>query len=309
MAGVWAVTSMGSIHASSLSHIQSQSGCRGFSLSPIKALTAEMSSSDYSLGVKLKPNLGCLRKKSYSRSFSSVVCMSWDGPLSSVKLIIQGKDFALNDSVKSYVEQKIGKALKNYSRLVREVDVRLSIRPSGKGPKHRRCEATLFTKGHGVVRAEEDAESVYASIDLVASIIQRKIRKIKEKDTDHGRHFKGPNRLKMTELLIEDLQVTDTRPMEEEVAEEPFLELEEEDPVREVIREKYFEMPPLTVTEAMDQLELVDHDFYAFCNEETGKINILYRRKDGGYGLIIPKVDGKAEKIEPLTTEPSLADP
>ncbi|KAJ8563368.1 hypothetical protein K7X08_031820 [Anisodus acutangulus] len=235
-------------------------------------------------------------------SKSTGIQMSWDGPLSSVKLILQGKNLELTPAVKSYVEEKLGKAAQKHSHLVREVDVRLSVRGGelGKGPKIRRCEVTLFTKKHGVIRAEEDAESVYGSIDMVSSIIQRKLRKIKEKDSDHGRHMKGFDRLKVRdpEMLVvqEDLE---TIPQKEEVEDDKGEAL-----VTEIVRKKFFDMPPLSVTEAIEQLENVDHDFYGFRNEETGEINILYRRKEGGYGIIIPKEDGEAETLEPVEVEP-----
>ncbi|QCE15478.1 putative sigma-54 modulation protein [Vigna unguiculata] len=224
--------------------------------------------------------------------------MSWDGPLSSVKLIIQGKNLELTDPVKEHVEDKVGKAVQKHSHLVREVDVRLSTRGGGefgRGPRTRRCEVTLFTKRHGVLRAEEDAESTYGSIDLVSSIIQRKLRKIKEKESDHGRHMKGFNRLKVREP-VEQLPVAEDEILSPE---------EEEESIDEVVRTKYFDMPPLTVSEAIEQLVNVDHDFYGFRNEETGEINIVYKRKEGGYGLIIPKGDGEAEKLEPVVLEPA----
>ncbi|KFK27726.1 hypothetical protein AALP_AA8G421500 [Arabis alpina] len=234
------------------------------------------------------------------RRSSLAAKMSWDGPLASVKLIIQGKNLELSEPIKQHVEDKVGKSVQKHSHLVREVDVRLSVRGGefGKGPRIRRCEVTLFTKKHGVVRAEEDAETVYACIDLVSTIIQRKLRKIKEKDSDHGRHMKGFNRSNVRdpviEPVVEDVEdVTDSSPGEEE----------EDDLIKEIVRTKYFEMPPLTVPEAVEQLELVAHDFYGFQNEETGEINIVYKRKEGGYGLIIPKKDGKAEKVEPLPIE------
>ncbi|KAL0304489.1 UNVERIFIED_CONTAM: Ribosome-binding factor PSRP1, chloroplastic [Sesamum radiatum] len=238
----------------------------------------------------------------------------------------------LTPTVKSYVEEKLGKAVQKHSHLVREVDVRLSVRGGefGKGPKLRRCEVTLFTKKHGVVRAEEDAESLYGSIDLVSSIIQRKLRKIKEKDSDRGRHMKGFDRLKVREpgalAVAEDIETVPDEGDEEE---------DEETVIDEIVRTKYFDMPPLTVSEAIEQLENLDHDFYGFRNEETGtsilansvvifmvdesprsgyisvyhlagEVNIVYRRKAGGYGLIIPKRNGETEKLEPVVVDSAV---
>lgn len=235
--------------------------------------------------------------------------MSWDGPLSSVKLITQGKNLELSENVKRHVEEKMGKAVTKHSHLVREVDVRLSVRGGefGKGQRIRRCEVTLYTKKHGVVRAEEDSETVYGSIDLVSSIIQRKLRKIKEKESDHGRHMKGFDRLKVREATVQAVEEK-----EDENEEDPMPQEEDNEIINEIVRTKYFDMPPLTVSEAIEQLENVDHDFYGFRNEETGEINIIYKRKSGGYGLIIPKGNGKDEKLEPMVVEaakePSLVD-
>lgn len=224
--------------------------------------------------------------------------MSWDGALSSVKLILQGKNLDLSESVKNHVEDKVGKAIQKHSHLVREVDVRVSVRGGeiGKGPKVRRTEVTLFTKKHGVIRAEEEAETLYASIDTVSSVIQRKLRKIKEKDSDHGRHMKGFDRLKVRDpqILIDQDSLAVTQEEEEE---------EDTSETDEIVRTKYFEMPPLTVSEAIEQIENVDHDFYGFRNEETGEINILYKRKSGGYGIIVPKENGETEKLEDVDAE------
>ncbi|CAL9038370.1 unnamed protein product [Musa banksii] len=227
---------------------------------------------------------------------SSAARMSWDGPLSSVRLIIQGKNLDLTDAVKKHVEDKVGKAVQKHSYLVREVDVRLSLRGGevGRGPRLCRCEVTLFSKKHGVIRAEEEAETMYGSIDLVSSVLQRKLRKIKEKDTDHGRHMKGFNRLK-----VRDTELKGVEDAEEVEDLEEFAPAEEDvERLDRIVRTKYFDMPPLTVDEAKEQLENVDHSFYAFRNDETGEINILYKRIEGGYGLIIPKDDGQARDLE-----------
>lgn len=232
--------------------------------------------------------------------------MSWDGPLSAVRLIVQGKNLDLTDAVKKHIEDKVGKAVQKYSHLAREVDVRLSVRGGelGKGPKQRRCEVTIFTKKHGVVRAEEESESVYGSIDLVSSIIQRKLRKIKEKETDRGRHMKGFNRFKVWEPVLGRVEESEDEEEEEQGDVQTVPTREDGDILDEVVRTKYFDMPPLTVAEALEQIENVHHDFYGFRNIETGKVNILYKRKEGGYGLIIPKEDGdKVQNLDARVTD------
>ncbi|TKV90082.1 hypothetical protein SEVIR_9G004800v4 [Setaria viridis] len=234
------------------------------------------------------------------------VRMAWDGPLSSVRLIMQGRNVKLGENVKEHIEDKVGRAVSKHCHLVREVDVRLSARGGdlGRGPKTSRCEITLFTKRHGVLRAEEDADSTYASIDLAASIVKRKLRKIKEKETEVS-HVK--DWVDAGGLLLEDTEQDD---QEQAAAEQDLtaaVGAEDEDTVlTKVVRTKVFEMPPLGVDEALEQLQNVDHDFYAFRNEDTGEVNILYKRKEGGYGLIIPKEDGHVEK-ETVIAEPSYA--
>ncbi|XP_062147691.1 ribosome-binding factor PSRP1, chloroplastic [Alnus glutinosa] len=279
-----------------------------FSTKSRKSLAFTFSFYKSSFLENLKP-ISLTPRRSHGNGNSLSTRMSWDGPLSSVKLIIQGKNLELSETVKRHVEEKIGKAVTKHSHLVMEVDVRLSVRGGefGKGQRIRRCEVTLYSKKHGVIRAEEDSETVYGSIDLVSSIIQRKLRKIKEKESDHGRHMKGFDRLKVREPMV---QAVEEKADENE--EDALPQDEDNEIINEIVRTKYFDMPPLTVSEAIEQLENVDHDFYAFRNEETAEINILYKRKAGGYGCIIPKGNGKAEKLEPMVVEaakePSLID-
>lgn len=225
-----------------------------------------------------------------SRKGRVTTCMAaWTGALASVRLIVQGKHLELTDAVKAYVEDKVGTAVHNQHHLVKEVDVRLSVRggETGKGVKLQRCEVTLFTKKHGVVRAEEETESMYSSIDKVSDVISRKLRKIKEKDGGHGRTWQMRNQPRIGELLSDE--VVDLK---------PILEKEPEDLPDEVVRTKYFDMPPIGQYEALEEMVNLGHDFYAFRNKESGEINILYKRKHGGFGMIIPRNDGSWEQSQ-----------
>lgn len=102
----------------------------------------------------------------------------------------------------------------------------------------------MFTKKHGVVRAEEGAESLYGSIDMVSSIIQRKLRKIKEKDSDHGRHMKGFDRLKVRDpgalMVAEDIEAVPEEAAEADAVGIPDEGEEEESVINEVVFFPYF---------------------------------------------------------------------
>lgn len=187
-----------------------------------------------------------------------------------MKLVIQGKNIEITDAIRDYVRQKIEKAVNHFQTLTTEVDVHLSVARNPRIPKQI-AEVTIYVNG-AIVRAEEASENLYASIDLVADKIARQLRKYKEKRADR-RH----EPIKTAEALIDQPVVTDLN-----------LDRTPELPPS-VVRTKYFAMPPMTLDEALEQLELVDHDFYMFQNAETGEINVIYERNHGGYGVIQPR--------------------
>jgi len=189
-----------------------------------------------------------------------------------MKLVIQGKNIEITDAIREYVHQKIEKAVNHFQNLTTEVDVHLSVARNPRINPKQTAEVTIYVNG-AVVRAEESSENLYASIDLVANKIARQLRKYKEK-----RHDQTHAPVKATEVLGQ-----------QPVA--PSLINDDRAPAlpTEVVRMKYFAMPPMTVEEAQEQLELVDHDFYMFRNIETGEINVIYERNHGGYGVIQPR--------------------
>lgn len=201
-----------------------------------------------------------------------------------MKLVIHGKNIEITDAIREYVHQKIEKAVNHFQNLTTEVDVHLSVARNPRINTKQAAEVTIYANG-SVIRAEESSESLYASIDLVADKIARQLRKYKEKRQDQKTHTQIKPNLQVAESVVPDL-IGDRTP-----------ELPSE-----VVRTKYFAMPPMTLTEALEQLQLVDHDFYMFRNAETGEINVIYERNHGGFGVIQPRnangnQNGKAHTI------------
>ena len=193
-----------------------------------------------------------------------------------MKLVIHGKNIEITDAIREYVHQKIEKAVNHFQNITNEVDVHLSVARNPRISTKQAAEVTIYANG-SIIRAEESSESLYASIDLVADKIARQLRKYKEKRQDHKTQPISTNEAVALETVAADL-IGDRSP-----------ELPQE-----VVRTKYFSLPPMTVAEAQEQLQMVGHDFYMFHNAETGEINVIYERNHGGYGVIQPRNNGHA---------------
>lgn len=140
------------------------------------------------------------------------------------------------------------------------------------------AEVVVSCKGE-VVRAEERSPSMYSSIDLIADKVARKLRKVKERK--EGKRSKPKLRMRLAEAFLdEDGQAEDAGAGDGDDAGFDATTL---------IRKKTYPMPKQSLVDAMICMDGLDHDFYMFTSEETGKINVIYKRKEGGLGLIEPE--------------------
>jgi len=194
-----------------------------------------------------------------------------------MKILIHGKNLELTGALKEYTEAKIEKATHHYKDIVKEADIHLTIE---KNPRvsFQTAEVTIFANGT-VIRAEEKTENLYSSIDLVSNKLCRKLRKYKERNnkTIHNKQFKNKDSLPIESMESNFLDKALLKEGTEASLPEPS------------IKNKYFEMNPISSDEARKQLDLIDHDFYVFRNKKNNELQVIYKRNHGGYGLIQSK--------------------
>ncbi|MBP5745749.1 MAG: ribosome-associated translation inhibitor RaiA [Lachnospiraceae bacterium] len=174
-----------------------------------------------------------------------------------MKFIISGKNIDITEGLKSAIEDKIGK-LEKYFTPDTEVHVTLSVEK-----ERQKIEVTIPVKGT-VIRSEQVSNDMYVSIDLVEEIIERQLKKYKNK-------------------LIEKQQNKDY--FRQEFIEKDFVDEEE----IQIVRSKKFDIKPMYAEDACIQMELTGHNFFVFVNAETGQVNVVYKRKGNTYGLIEPE--------------------
>lgn len=176
-----------------------------------------------------------------------------------MNFIISGKNIDVTPGLKSCIEQKLGK-LERYFTPETEIIVTLSVEK-----ERQKIEVTIPVKGH-IIRSEQSSNDMYVSIDLVEEVIERQLRKYKNKLV--ARNQEGSN------FKQEFFESEDTSSEDDEI---------------KIIRTKRFGIKPMFPEAACIQMDLLGHDFYVFFNAETEEVNVVYKRKNGTFGLIEPE--------------------
>ena len=186
--------------------------------------------------------------------------------LNSMNFIISGKNIEVTAGLRETIEQKLGK-LERYFTPETEITVTLSVEK-----ERQKIEVTIPVKGT-IIRSEQTSNDMYVSIDLVEEIIERQLRKYKNK-------------------LIARSQGHPTASSSGNSFKKEFFESQEESPEDDeicIVRTKKFGIKPMFPEDACIQMELLGHSFFVFSNAETDEVNVVYKRKDGSFGLIEPE--------------------
>ena len=190
-----------------------------------------------------------------------------------MQIVVKGKNLQLTQALKDYAEKKLS-AIKKYFDHIIEVDVTLSVKESRDLTKSKVCEVTVWANGI-VMRAAKASEDLYASIDMASDKIERQVKKYKDKLRDVPRRQTNKADQKAVHTVLSFAE----RPRENDTV----------DSSPKIVRSGTFSMKPMFSDEAAEQLEMLRQEFYVFSNAETHKINVIYKRSDGNFGLIEPE--------------------
>ena len=180
-------------------------------------------------------------------------------------LQLTGKNFEINSSIREYIVKKI-KRLTRYINDIEEIKVELT-EENTRMPKDRYTVQITLVSKRNILRGEERASDINLAIDKAVKLLARQIRRFKGRLIKKGRGATA-----------------------EQAKEEAIGKYEEVEDLQQIVRIKKFPVKPMSVEEAAQQMELLSHDFYLFTSAKTGKLNLIYRRKAGNYGLIEPEV-------------------
>lgn len=174
-----------------------------------------------------------------------------------MRFTITGRNIEVTSGLREAVEDKLGKVSRFFAPAT-EAIVRLSVQK-----EIQKIEVTIPVKGH-IIRAEESSTDMYVSIDLVEEILERQLKKYKNKLIDKQQNVPSFS----SSFMEEEAQIDDHV---------------------EIVKTKKFAVKPMDPEEACIQMELLGHNFFVFLNADTEEVNVVYKRKGGAYGLIEPE--------------------
>jgi len=184
-----------------------------------------------------------------------------------MELVIKGKNMEVEKAAQEYIKSKLTR-LERHLPDITEIKVEL-VQEMTKSAENR-FVAQVTINSHGtLLRGEERASNVYAAIDIVVDVLNRQIERFKDK------------------LYRSRRRIT---PLRREEAAEELQEEKVEEKESRIVKVKRFLVKPMTPEEAVDQMELLSHDFFIFFNPESDRFAVIYRRGDGNYGLIEPEL-------------------
>ncbi len=184
-----------------------------------------------------------------------------------MQFIVKGQNIDVTEAIKKHAQDKLAKVVKHFDQILKiEVEFKVERNPSVNNSQE--VEVIIFTKGP-MIRASVATDDMYVSIDHVVEKLEKQIEKYKGK-------------LYRSSVRHQGVSVSPKGKEEEEA-----FELQEEEPPS-IVKVKQITMKPMSAEEAAMQLDLIGHEFFVFINSISEETNIIYRRRDGNYGLIEP---------------------
>ena len=186
-------------------------------------------------------------------------------------VLVKGHNIPVTEALERYATEKVERVTRFFDeeRSDSRAEVELIHERNRAISEPEVAEATLFING-SVLKASEASEDMYASIDRMSDKLERQVKRYRGRQIDR---WQGQ---------LKNAPEVPGGPAR------PFVVEDEEEIETRIVRTKQFQMKPMSAEEAILQLELLDHDFYVFTSADTGDINVVYRRRDGDYGLIEP---------------------
>jgi len=186
---------------------------------------------------------------------------------------LTGRNVEVTDALRDYVNQKLSR-LDRFNDQITDAKVVMTVRDVRDASRRNRVEVQINVP-HGIIRAEEHHADMYAAIDKVSDVLERQLRKYKTKYLKHRQ-----------EITVEEQNGMIAAPVVDE-----DTDIDEDLPgAPEIVRQKRFDLRPMMPEDAVVQMEALHHDFYMFLNSQTNAAAVVYRRRDGNYGLIEPNL-------------------